>query len=106
MRLTLTLLFATCAGSALALEPYVYPQQYSYPMRLNWSYQAWALSNESEFVRKLPDHNDADHRRMRYWQSIESAARVSRDIEEAKLLKQQRKQRMYEPLYPGRLYEW
>lgn len=103
MRLTLTLLFAVCAGTAMAQGPYVYPPQYSYPMRLNWSYQAWALSNDSEFVRRLPDHNDYQHRNLRFLQAAETAARISREVEEARTLRAQR--RMYENPYKERLYE-
>ena len=37
MRTTLTIALMVYAGTLYAQ----YPRQYSYPMRLNWSYQAW-----------------------------------------------------------------
>ena len=58
MKTLLVLTLCIFASSAHAQYPY----QYSYPTRLGWSYQAWALANDTEYVRRLPDHNDSLHK--------------------------------------------
>ena len=58
MKTMLVLTLCSFAASARAQYPY----QYSYPTRLGWSYQAWALANDTEYVRRLPDHNDSLHK--------------------------------------------
>jgi hypothetical protein len=53
VRLALTLMIA-CLGSVAAAQ---YPYQYSYPYRMDWYNQQWALRNQQEFVRKWPDQS-------------------------------------------------
>jgi hypothetical protein len=85
-----------------------HPMNYSYPMRLGWGYQAWALANESEFVRRLPDHNDFDHKVRRLANIRETLRRADYYEEQTRLLREERREmesrRKPEPLYP-RLYE-
>jgi hypothetical protein len=104
MRTTLTLALMVYAGTLYAQ----YPRQYSYPMRLNWSYQAWGLANESEFVRRLPDHNDFDHKVGRLANIRETLRRADYYEEQTQLLREERREmesrRKPQPLYP-RLYE-
>ena len=104
MRTILTLALMVYAGTLYAQHPY----QYSYQMRLNWSYQAWGLANESEFVRRLPDHNDFEHKVGRLANIRETLRRADYYEEQTQLLREERREmesrRKPQPLYP-RLYE-
>ena len=86
MRTTLTLAIAVYAGTLYAQQPY----NYSTPMRMAWGYQAWALTNESEFVRKLPDQNDFTHEVGRLAAIRNTLRQADYYEEQTRLLREQR----------------
>lgn len=53
MRTMMTLALLLIGSAAHAQYPY----QYAYPYRMDWYNRQWALRNEQEFVRRMPDFN-------------------------------------------------
>ncbi len=100
MKSLLVLTLCLVATSAQAQ----YPHRYCYPMQMGWSYQAWALANDTEYVRRQPDHNDSLHR-MEMMSRIRMQREMADYLFEQKRTLQETRQPMYSNPYKQPLYD-